>query len=59
MTAGEQLTDGVATLVVDPDAAPRCVVCEHALADHDPISLRYCRATQAQAIPRGCICPKA
>lgn len=35
----------------------RCTVCEHDLADHDPISLRYCQATQAQASSRGCICP--
>lgn len=35
---------------------PRCAVCDHQLADHDPIGLRYCQATQAHALPRGCIC---
>lgn len=34
----------------------RCVVCSHQRADHDPIGLRYCQATQAQALPRNCIC---
>ena len=38
-------------------SAPRCVVCVHELADHDPIGLRYCQATQAQALARKCICP--
>lgn len=42
-----------------PDVAgsERCTVCDHQLADHDPISLRYCHATQAQAHSRACICP--
>jgi hypothetical protein len=33
-----------------------CAVCRHRLADHDATGLRYCRATQAHAIPRHCIC---
>ncbi len=37
----------------------RCTVCEHSLVAHDPISLRYCRATQTQALTRGCICRTA
>jgi hypothetical protein len=36
---------------------PRCAVCSHQLADHDAIGLRYCQATQAQALRRNCICP--
>jgi hypothetical protein len=35
---------------------PRCAVCSHRLTDHDVIGLRYCQATQAQALPRNCIC---
>jgi hypothetical protein len=35
---------------------PLCAVCDHDLADHDPIGLRYCQATQAQALARKCIC---
>lgn len=34
----------------------RCAVCEHELADHDAIGRRFCEATQAQALTRGCIC---
>ena len=33
-----------------------CAVCPHALATHDAISLRFCRATQAAATARGCVC---
>jgi hypothetical protein len=35
---------------------PRCAVCDHRLTEHDPIGLRYCQATEAQALPRNCIC---
>jgi hypothetical protein len=34
----------------------QCVACDHDLAAHDPVGLRYCRATQAQARTRNCIC---
>jgi hypothetical protein len=34
----------------------RCPMCSHRLTDHDAIGLRYCRATQAQALTRHCIC---
>ena len=40
----------------DLAAEHRCAVCEHALADHDPIGVRYCQATQAQCLSRDCIC---
>ena len=37
-----------------------CPACPHAVDDHDPISLRFCRATAAATAdgtaPRGCIC---
>jgi len=35
---------------------PRCDVCPHPAADHDAIGLRFCRATLAAAIDRGCAC---
>jgi hypothetical protein len=39
-------------------AAGACAVCPHPLAAHDTISLRFCRATEAQAsTTRGCVCP--
>jgi hypothetical protein len=36
-----------------------CVSCPHPLADHDPIGLRFCRATRAGDITRGCVCRTA
>jgi hypothetical protein len=40
------------------DRAGACAVCPHPLAAHDTISLRFCRATGAQAsTTRGCVCP--
>lgn len=53
MTAARQPTLGTH----DVDHDQRCTVCAHSLADHDPISQRYCQATQARALSRGCICP--
>jgi len=38
---------------------PRCDVCPHPVADHDGISLRFCRATIASAVVRGCVCRPA
>jgi hypothetical protein len=35
---------------------PGCDVCLHPMSDHDAIGLRFCRATLAGAIPRGCVC---
>lgn len=44
-----------------PDVGPAqaeacCDVCPHALATHDPIGLRFCRATLTGSFARGCIC---
>jgi hypothetical protein len=33
-----------------------CDVCPHPLAGHDPIGLRFCQATLAGALTRGCVC---
>jgi hypothetical protein len=40
-------------------SAGTCPVCPHPLADHDPIGLRFCRATAAGAVTRGCVCRPA
>jgi hypothetical protein len=37
-----------------------CPACPHPLTAHDAISLRFCRASRAQAgaaTTRGCVCP--
>ena len=46
----------VATLITPTDVES-CATCEHAVADHDAIALRFCRATLDGALTRGCICP--
>ena len=45
-------TDAVALLV------ETCDVCDHQQTEHDPIARRYCAATLANALTRGCICTK-
>jgi hypothetical protein len=49
----------LAQVVAPPANDPRCDVCPHAVADHDPIGLRFCRATAASALVRGCVCQPA
>jgi hypothetical protein len=38
------------------DEAAGCAACPHPLAHHDAIGLRFCAATTAGAVVRGCIC---
>lgn len=33
-----------------------CMVCGHSPGAHDKIARRFCEATIANALPRGCIC---
>ena len=54
MSATTSVTD---MPVATPAEAGSCVVCPHALGEHDRISLRFCQATQAAATTRGCVCP--
>jgi hypothetical protein len=44
------------TLSPAADTDARCPVCPHAVADHDAIAQRYCRATANSALERGCVC---
>ncbi|WP_176522873.1 RGCVC family protein [Blastococcus aggregatus] len=46
-----------ATPTVEHAPADACGNCPHPLSAHDAISLRFCRATQAGDLPRGCACP--
>ncbi|WP_418287536.1 RGCVC family protein [Lentzea guizhouensis] len=39
-----------------PDDKASCAVCPHAWHEHDPLGERYCTATTASALTRGCIC---
>lgn len=48
------------TTPVTHDApAGSCGTCPHPLSAHDAISLRFCRATEAGHLPRGCACPSS
>ncbi len=51
MTTSESL---IAVLDVLPDVS--CDACPHPRQEHDPLGVRYCTATTASALPRGCIC---
>jgi hypothetical protein len=57
-----EATAGTSTVVVDPavDIEPeeveRCPTCQHPQADHDALSARFCAATAASGLARGCIC---
>jgi hypothetical protein len=42
-----------------PGGDAGCAVCPHPADHHDPIALRYCRATQDTAADRGCVCRNA
>ncbi|WP_170166589.1 MULTISPECIES: RGCVC family protein [Lentzea] len=42
------------TAALDNDAS--CEVCPHPWHEHDPLGARYCTATTASALTRGCIC---
>jgi hypothetical protein len=59
MVPAPSLPTDVARALPPPADAAACAMCPHALAAHDAISLRFCRATQAHATTRGCVCPSA
>jgi hypothetical protein len=45
-----------ATSETDDQAGRTCAVCPHPWDAHDRIGLRYCAATAAGALSRGCVC---
>lgn len=45
------------TAVLEPtDDDPQCGVCPHPWSAHDTIGARFCTATGASSIERGCVC---
>ena len=36
-----------------------CPACPHPLSAHDPIGVRFCQATAAASLGRGCVCRAA
>lgn len=43
-------------VAASPVPAVLCEMCPHELDGHDALSRRFCRATAANALTRGCIC---
>lgn len=44
------------TAAVTAAESDACSTCPHSLERHDATALRYCAATLAAALSRGCIC---
>ncbi|WNV89279.1 RGCVC family protein [Umezawaea sp. Da 62-37] len=51
-------TSGRHTAEITPPAATACAACAHPLADHDALGVRFCTASAASGLSRGCICGK-
>ncbi|OZM70154.1 hypothetical protein CFN78_26650 [Amycolatopsis antarctica] len=43
--------------VTEPTSLDGCTACSHVRDDHDQIGLRFCSATLAGNLARGCVCP--
>jgi hypothetical protein len=55
-TSGLPTNSGGAAVVDDSERAVTDCPCGHWLDDHDPIALRFCRATSTGDLTRSCIC---
>jgi len=42
--------------VADDVTTTTCAACPHPWSDHDRIAVRFCTATAAGALGRGCVC---
>jgi hypothetical protein len=42
--------------ITAPAQEPACPACAHPLAQHDTIGARFCQATLAGSLSRGCVC---
>lgn len=50
-------TTGVMRIEQPQDTQDACVACAHPWSAHDVISARFCTATVAAGLVRGCVCP--
>jgi hypothetical protein len=55
-TSGTLPVVGDTAVDSEPGDVERCSTCRHPLADHDALSARFCAATAASGLARGCIC---
>ena len=53
---GPETPADAATATLDGGPAAACPACPHPLGRHDPIGVRFCRATAAGGFDRGCVC---
>ncbi len=44
---------------VNGEIATACAACPHPWTLHDPIAARYCTASAARKLSRGCVCTAA
>ncbi len=57
MTTSLNIPESSVTAAVAASAAAvLCEMCPHEMDGHDALSRRFCRATAAGALTRGCIC---
>lgn len=56
MTAPAHLPLATPALAVPEGAEPGCPACAHPMDAHDPIGARFCLATAAGTLDRGCAC---
>ncbi|MGM1062244.1 RGCVC family protein [Saccharothrix sp. Mg75] len=52
MSTTELLTDDLST----PGTPVPCSACHHPVDAHDPLARRFCSATEAGGLSRGCLC---
>jgi len=50
------MTQAVQEHTIQSEAAPDCAACPHPLRFHDPIAARFCTASAAAQLSRGCVC---
>ena len=53
-----QAAAGITPIDQPQDADDACQACTHPWSAHDVISARFCTATVALALARGCVCPR-
>jgi hypothetical protein len=56
MTTSEPQTIEVTDTNSDVITSEKCSACKHPWEKHDALGVRYCTATMASSLSRGCIC---
>ncbi|HEY2060693.1 MAG TPA: RGCVC family protein [Amycolatopsis sp.] len=59
MTAADAPAEPLSETPVEPLAENACPSCPHPLDSHDVIARRFCTATSAGHLDRGCVCGAA